>query len=179
MSDHPSLGDVDESTAVRIYDSQFEGCHDVNADEDPRPCISFYIMTDFGIAEVRSAHLDGFGNEAHHLGIPNLGKIPERNLESFARHKERNKVELVDAERLPSQRDPVGKDPITELPIEIVIFGFDVKPWAQRECARCGRPLDATSAERCPDGWLHEDCDPSNWDDASLTAFASDGGVSP
>jgi hypothetical protein len=38
--------------------------------------------------------------------------------------------------------------------------------------------LDATSADRSPDGWLHEECNPSNWSDADLSAFATDGGRS-
>ena len=171
-SDEPSLDDVDESTALRIYDSQYEGCINVNAEEDPRPCLSFYIQTDFGIGNIRSAFQDGFGNEAHWLGIPNLGEIPDRERESIARHADRKTIEFVDADPLPSQRDPYGEDPVTELPIQITGFGFDVKPWAQRECCHCGRPVDATCADRCPDGWLHEECNPSNWDDASLRGFA-------
>jgi hypothetical protein len=171
-TDQPSLDDVDESTALRVYDAQFEGCHNVNADEDPRPCISFYVMTDFGIARLCSAYRDGFGNEVHRLAIPNLGEIPERERESIGRHADRKTLELVDADALPSQREPHGEDPITGLQIEITGFGFDVMPWAERECTRCGRPLDATSADRSPDGWLHEECNPSNWDDATLDAFA-------
>jgi len=175
-TEQPTLDDVDKSTALRVYDAQFEGCYNVNAEEDSRPCLSFYVMTDFGIAGLRSAYQNGYGNEAHWLAIPNLGEIPDRERESIGRNADRKTLELVSADPLPSQRDPHGEDPVTGLPIEITGFGFDVKPWAERECARCGRPLDATSADRSPDGWLHEECNPSNWGDASLTAFATDGG---
>ncbi|WP_435359318.1 hypothetical protein [Haloarchaeobius sp. DFWS5] len=177
-TERPTLDDVDESTALRVYDSQFENCPDVNAEEDPRPCLSFYIMTDFGVACLRSSFHDGFGNEAHRLCIPNLGKVPDRNREAIGRLPGKKTLTLVDAEDLPSQRDPHGKDPVTGLSIEVTGFGFDVKPWSQRECARCGLPLDATCADRSPDGWLHEDCNPSNWGDASLMEFATDGGRS-
>jgi len=176
MTDRPTLDDLDESTALRVYDEHFEGCHDVNAEEDPRPCISFYVMTDFGIARLCSSFHDRLGNEAHRFAIPNRGEIPDRMRESIDRHADRKTFDLVDADVLPSQRDPDGEDPITGHSIEVTSFGFDVKPWAERECARCGRPLDATSADRSPDGWLHEECNPSNWDDASLADFS--GGAS-
>ncbi|GGO03805.1 hypothetical protein [Haloarcula pellucida] len=165
------LDRVDESTALRVYDSQFEGCCDVNADEDPRPCLSYYVQTDFGLACIRSAYADGFGNEAHRLCIPNLGYIPERTRESVDRHADKKTYDLVDADTLPSQRDPYGEDPVTGHELQITSFGFDVKPWAERECAKCGLAVDATKADQSPDGWIHQDCNPSRWDDASLEAF--------
>ncbi|WP_155119465.1 hypothetical protein [Halomicrobium katesii] len=170
-----TLDNVDESTALRIYDGQFEGCIDVNAEEDPRPCLTFYVMTDFGIARLCSSYHDGFGNEGHRLAIPNRGEIPERCRESVGRQADSKSLELVDAEPLPSQREPHGEDPVTGLQIEVTGFGFDVKPWAERECARCGRPLDATSADQSPNGWLHEECNPSNWEDATLDGFVGGG----
>ena len=170
--ERPSLDAVDDSTALRIYDAEFEGCYDVNAEEDPRPCISFYVMTDFGIGRLCSSFQDGFGNEAHRLAIPNRGEIPDRCRESIGRHADQRTLTLVDADPLPDQHHPHGEDPITGLSIEITSFGFDIKPWAERECVRCGRPLDATSADRSPDGWIHEECNPSNWDNADLSAFA-------
>lgn len=168
-SERISLEDVSTATAIRLYDDQYEACVDVNAAVDPRPCFSYLVQTQFGLAQLETTALYD-DSCACRLAIP--GRPGRRHDDSWLSKIDECETHVVESDPLPSLSDPNGRDPVTDLSLRLYSVGFGCRPWLATPCAVCGDLVDAGTASNHPDGPVHDRCHPSNFENATLGAFA-------